>query len=125
MAGQIGLGVAVDYANSLGQRVIYGRIVKLASALREHLESIPSVAVHDIGREQAGIVSFSTPVIDSETLMHSLRNMGINCSTSSITSTRLDMGRRELELVNRASVHYYNTEGEVRHFAEAISGLVR
>ncbi len=124
IAGQIGLGVAVDYANNLGQRVSYGRIVKLANSLRDHLKDVPNVAVHDIGREQAGIVSFSTPVIDSKSLMQTLRDMGINCSTSSIFSTRLDMDRRGLELINRASVHYYNTQGEVRRFAEAVSSLV-
>ena len=125
IAGQIGLGVAVDYANTLGQQAIYERISKLANSLREHLNTVPSVIVHDIGREKAGIVSFSTPVIDPVSLKMELRKMGINCSTSGVCSTRLDMVRRGLEVLNRASVHYYNTEEEVRRFSEALSTLAR
>ena len=124
VAAQIGLGVAVNYANELGQHVIQQRIVKLANLLRERLKAVPNVTVQDIGRDLGGIVSFSSLDMEPKTLMLRLRDMGINCSTSSISSTRLDMGRRGLNVINRASVHYYNTENEILRFTEAISRLV-
>ena len=124
VAAQIGLGVAVSYANELGQHVIQQRIFKLANLLRERLKAVPTVTVHDIGHDLGGIVSFSSLDMEPKTMMLRLREMGINCSTSSISSTRLDMGRRGLNVINRASVHYYNTENEVLRFTEAISRLV-
>jgi cysteine desulfurase / selenocysteine lyase len=123
VAGQIGLGVAVDYANALGQVAIYARIGKLAEQLRAGLGEINGVTLHDIGRERGGIVSFSTASVDPNSLKMQLRERRINCSTSGLTSTRLDMARRGLELINRASVHYYNTEAEVMRFCENVAEL--
>ncbi len=121
IAGQIGLGVAVDYASALGQDAIHARIVKLADALRAGLADVPGVTVHDIGREKGGIVSFAAAGIDPATLKARLREDAINCSTSTVTSTRIDMTRRGIEVVNRASVHYYNTEDEVERFCRAVA----
>lgn len=123
IAGQIGLGVAVDYANRLGQDAIHARIVKLATLLRGGLGDIGGITLHDIGRDKGGIVSFSTPALDPESLKQALRADAINCSTSRITSTRLDMARRGLDVINRASVHYYNTEDEVARFCAAVARL--
>ncbi len=124
IAGQIGLGVAVEYANALGQDAIHGRIVKLADMLRKSLSSVIGITVHDIGHEKGGIVSFSTSTMDPETLKLRLREQKINCWTSRTSSTRNDMTKRGLEWINRASVHYYNTEDEVERFTAAVSGLV-
>ncbi len=124
IAGQIGLGVAIEYANALGQDAIHGRIVKLADLLRKSLSSVIGITVHDIGYEKGGIVSFSTSTLDPETLKLRLREQKINCWTSRTSSTRIDMTKRGLESINRASVHYYNTEDEVERFTAAVAGLV-
>jgi len=39
------------------------------------------------------------------------------------SSTLLDMQEREITSIVRASVHYYNTEEEVKRFAEAVARL--
>ncbi len=124
VAGQIGLGVAIDYLLALGQNATCARIGDLSTALRDGLADIEGVTLHDIGREKGGIVSFSNPVLDPNTVKLRLREQGINCSTSSVSSTRLDMEGRGLEMVNRASVHYYNTEDEVQRFCAALAGLI-
>ncbi|MBT6095440.1 MAG: aminotransferase class V-fold PLP-dependent enzyme [Rhodospirillaceae bacterium] len=124
VAGQIGLGVAVDYLLALGQDVTCARIGDLSTMLRQGLADIPDITLHDIGRQKGGIVSFSNPVMDPGALKLKLREKGINCSTSSVSSTRLDMEGRGLEMVNRASVHYYNTEDEVQRFCASVAGLI-
>ena len=123
IAGQIGLGVAVDYANALGQDAIHQRIRHLSTLLRAALADVSGVTLHDIGRDKGGIVSFSCAGVSPEAVKLRLREQGINCSTSAITSTRLDMSRRHLEFINRASVHYYNTEDEVTRFCAAVAAL--
>ena len=50
---------------------------------------------------------------------------GINITTSGQASTRIDMERRGLALINRLGVHYYNSEEEVDRFIEAIAGIAR
>ena len=124
VAAQIGLGVAIDYLNDLGQEATCARISSLSMMFRQALAEIPGVTVQDIGAEQGGICSFSCAEMDAETVKMKLRDQKINCSTSSVFSTRLDMSRRDLELINRASVHYYNTEDEVLRFCKALAELV-
>jgi selenocysteine lyase/cysteine desulfurase len=47
----------------------------------------------------------------------------MNTSVTSIGATRLDMERRGLESLLRASVHYYNTQDEVERFAAAVERI--
>jgi cysteine desulfurase/selenocysteine lyase len=120
VAGQVGLGVAVDYALSWGLDAIRDRVVLLADRLREHLETVPGVRVHDLGRERCGIVTFTVEGRSAEAVKAALAARGINVSVSTASSTRLDMEARGLEELVRASVHYYNTEEEIERLIEAV-----
>jgi selenocysteine lyase/cysteine desulfurase len=59
IAGQVGLGTAVDYALSWGLDAIRDRVTELAAELRRRLAAVPGVTVRDRGVEQCGIVSFT------------------------------------------------------------------
>jgi selenocysteine lyase/cysteine desulfurase len=52
-----------------------------------------------------------------------LAEQGIHVWTSSVGSARLDMERRGLESVVRASPHYYNSEAEVEQLVTAVARL--
>lgn len=56
---QVGLGLAVEYANRLGMDWIWERVQMLAAELRGKLKRIPGLTVHDRGRVLCGIVSFT------------------------------------------------------------------
>jgi selenocysteine lyase/cysteine desulfurase len=56
---QVGFGIALEYALSLGMDWIWARVRHLAALLRERLNSLPGVTVHDHGRVLCGIVSFT------------------------------------------------------------------
>jgi cysteine desulfurase/selenocysteine lyase len=45
----------------------------------------------------------------------------INITHSTLFSTRLDMEKRHLNAVVRASLHYYNTEQEIDRFIEKLT----
>ena len=52
--------------------------------------------------------------------MQRLKEQGIAVRVSERSSTRIDMERRGLEELVRASVHYYNTEEEIERLCEAV-----
>ena len=123
VAGKIGLGVAIDYALSLGLENIWARVRALASALRSRLAQVPRARLHDLGESKCGIVTFTLDGQDPQETRHRLAAQKINVTVSPVGSTRLDMEARGLAGVVRASVHYYNTEEEVGRFCECVAGL--
>jgi cysteine desulfurase/selenocysteine lyase len=118
-----GLGVAVDYAMSLGMKAIQGRVNKLASLCRDGLESINGAQVRDIGAEHCGIVSFTIEGMDADATVAALHRHGIVIGASTPFSTRLDAQRRNLPTVMRMAPHYYNTEAEIERFFAVLKGL--
>ena len=125
MAARIGLGVAVDYALDLGIEAIAQRVWELAQMLRTGLAAIPGVSVTDIGRARCGIVTFACAGKSPEAIRKALLAQRINVTTSTVFSTRVDMERRRLSDVVRASVHYYNTECEVERFCAAMEAIAK
>jgi cysteine desulfurase / selenocysteine lyase len=119
-AGKIGLGVAADYALALGLDAIRGRIDELARSLREQLEQIGGVTIHDRGETLAALVTFTVDGRSATEVQRELAARAINVSVSPATSSQLDLGARGLDEVVRASVHYYNSEQELERLAAAV-----
>ena len=125
VAGKVALGVAVDYALEQGLDAIFERLQSLAAMLRNRLGSLPGVTVHDRGRVQSGITTFTADQLDASTIHRRLRAQSINTSVSPPSSTRLDATERSLPNLVRASVHYYNTEDEIDRFCAAVHDVLR
>lgn len=123
-AGKVGLAAALDYALGWGLEAIWARVQPLAAQLREGLRAIPGVCVTDIGEEQCGIVTFMAEGLPAEQIQQALAARAINVTVSRTSSTRFDMEARGLEEIVRASVHYYNDEGEVERFCEVVGEVV-
>ncbi|MBV9522006.1 MAG: aminotransferase class V-fold PLP-dependent enzyme [Alphaproteobacteria bacterium] len=123
VAGRLGLGIAAEYALALGLDAIAARVEMLAETLRRSLRDIPGVAVHDLGTRRCGIVTFTMERVPAETIQAALAAARINTVTSSLFSTRHDMTRRGLDMLLRASVHYYNTEEEIGRLCEIVRRL--
>jgi len=121
VAGQLGLGAAVDYALGWGLADITGRIEPLAAELRRRLAEIPGVSVRDRGRRRCGIVTFTVEGKPARDIVAALGQRRINCHKSG--PSLLDARARPLPDLVRASVHYYNTEEEVARFAAAVAAL--
>lgn len=122
-ASVAGLNSAVKYANAIGIETIWKRIQYVAGLLRRRLKEISGISVHDIGQIKSGIVTFTHSDFSAEEIQQYLSVKNINVSVSTRDSTLLDMTRRNLEAVVRASVHYYNTEKEIEILAEALRNL--
>ncbi|HEX6118865.1 MAG TPA: aminotransferase class V-fold PLP-dependent enzyme [Dongiaceae bacterium] len=120
VAGRVGLRAAVRYALDLGLEPIRARVTMLADQLREELASLPGIKVQDLGRTKSGIVTFTKEDELPRTIQERLRAAGINVSVSSKSSAQIDFARRGLSQVVRASVHYFNTEDEIRVFCKTL-----
>lgn len=120
VAGQLALGVAVDYALDLGIDAIQQRVYSLADELRDGLASIPGVTVADQGVERCGIVTFHVDGVTASELQARLSEAGVNTSVAVPSGTLLDSRARSLPDLVRASVHYYNDEQELERLLRVV-----
>ena len=123
VAGKLGLGVAVDYALDIGLDAIEQRVRDLARDLRAQMAIIPGITIQDLGREKSGIISFSVGRMHPDQVEMEMAAAGINISTTSVLSTPYDMQQRNIELMNRMGVHYYNTEAELDRFIACLKTI--
>jgi cysteine desulfurase/selenocysteine lyase len=121
-AAKIGLGAAVEYAASWGLDAIEARVTALAEGLRERLTDISGVRVHDQGLRRCGIVTFTVDGVPARDVQRHLSARGVNTSVSIAEEGRFDLLHRGLPDLVRASVHYYNTEGELDRLTGALPG---
>jgi len=119
----LGLAKAIEYALNIGVDRIWSRIQLLAGSMRQQLRSLGFVTVHDIGQHQCGIVTFSVNGLDSALVKTRLAQKDINVSIGKAESTLLYMNKHHLSSIIRASVHYYNTEAEIKALCDALTEL--
>lgn len=124
LAANYGLGMAIDYALSVGIERSSVRLSQLAAQLREALVELPNVSVHDIGKRKGGIVSFAVDGYSNQDIMAYLarHNMNVTCISHKKTWLFTNADQRKDNLV-RASVHYYNTNEEIERFVHALGDL--
>src|SRR5271156_6484091 len=122
-ATRLGLGVAIEYALSLGLKKIERRVQHLAALLREQLAQVKGVTVRDLGRVRCGIVTFTCNGRSAGDVMQHLKASGIAVRTIERPSARVDMEQRGLDELVRASVHYYNPEAEIERLCQAIRAI--
>ncbi|CDZ78180.1 putative cysteine desulfurase [Legionella massiliensis] len=124
IAAKIGLATAIDYALALGINTIWHRIQTLAELLREKLTEIPGLTLHDLGKNKCGIVTFTCENRDPLFIQETLRNKQINVSVSLEEYARLDLQKRKISALVRASIHYYNIEEEIEKFCDALQAIL-
>lgn len=123
IAAKLGLGAAVDYALGWGLEDIWARIKGLSRQLRQGLAELSGVELCDLGVEPCGIVSFRLEGHSSDSVRDELLQQRINVNVSRTPSTLLDMTRRSISDLVRASVHYYNSEEEIERLLQSLFKL--
>jgi cysteine desulfurase/selenocysteine lyase len=119
----LGLGKAVEYALNIGVDRIWQRVQYLANLMRRQLADIDGVTVHDFGEQQCGIVTFSVSGMDNALVKSNLAENHINVSVGKAISTLIYMDKNHLTSNVRASVHYYNTEAEIKVMCNTLKAL--
>ena len=120
-AGKVGLGVAVDYALTVGVENARERIAALATRLRALLAEIPEVTLLDRGAVLGATVTFTVAGVPAGDVKRSLAAEHINVSVMEAASARLDFDERGLDEVVRSSVHYYNSDEEIDALVAAVT----
>jgi selenocysteine lyase/cysteine desulfurase len=122
-AGKIGLGVAVDYALELGIDVIWERVGNLAASLRAALAEIGGVTVLDRGAVLGATVTFDVAGVDPVAVRDRLAERSVNVSVMEASSAQLDYGARGIAGAVRASVHYYNDDGDLDRLVDGVKEI--
>jgi cysteine desulfurase/selenocysteine lyase len=123
IAAYLGLGVAIDHALALGIDGIAERVGHLADRLRDDLQAVDGVAVHDGGGPRSGIVTFTMEGASPAEIKAVASAAGVNVSISEAPAARLDMVDPHPTSKVRASPHYYNTEGELARLVDVVGSL--
>jgi cysteine desulfurase/selenocysteine lyase len=122
-AARLGLGAAIDYARAIGMTAIEQRCRILADRLRDGLESLEGICLHDLGRNPSAIVSFSVRGCPARAVLAAAAAEAIVIGASPPASTRLDSESRGLPVILRASPHYFNTEADVDRLVDLAARL--
>ena len=112
-AARITLGKAIEYANNIGLSAIGDRIISLGSYCRDQLVTIPQVTLQDTGSVKGGIVMFSHGEKSPAEIVDYLHQHNVNVWASSGPGSLVDYQCRGLEVLVRASLHYFNSEAEI------------
>ncbi|MFS8102825.1 aminotransferase class V-fold PLP-dependent enzyme [Lentzea alba] len=125
VADRLGLIAAAKYALAKGLDVIEAEVTDRAKRLREGLTNIPGITVRDLGERQSGIVTFTSDRVSAMELKDRLWDEKVAVTVSQSGSTLIDMTKRGLDEVVRASPHYFVTHEEIDQALDRISRSVR
>ncbi|MCP2094165.1 MULTISPECIES: aminotransferase class V-fold PLP-dependent enzyme [Actinosynnema] len=123
IADRLGLITAARYALDLGIDAIAAEVSARAERLRAGLSGISGVTVRDLGERRSGIVTFTVDGREPSDVRARLAEADVTVTTSGLTSTRLDMTRRGVTEVVRASPHYFLEPAQVDRAVDVVAGL--
>ena len=123
VAGVVGLATAVEYLSKLGIDAVENRVMQLSSSLKAGLSELKDVRILEKSNFPSGIITFTKGRLDATNLKNELQKANINISVCKQQNAQLDLGRECTGDVNRASLHYYNTEQEIFSFLKELKKI--
>lgn len=124
VAARLGLRVAVRGALGIGLEAIRDKVSERAETLRQGLDNIPGVALHDLGRNRSGLVSFTVNGVSADEVKSRLAASGVEVAVNGIAFTPLDMRARGLAEIVRASPHIYTSNNDIECLLRAVEDIV-
>ncbi|MFB9068455.1 cysteine desulfurase [Pseudofulvimonas gallinarii] len=120
IAGVIGLGAAVDYIEALGMEAIAAREQALADYALSRLQAMPSLRLVGAGaRERVPVFSFLVEGVQAQDLATLIDLEGVAVRSGHHCAHPL-MKRFGVSATCRASLAFYNQEGEVDQLVNAL-----
>jgi len=121
--GAIGLGVAIEYLNSVGLDRIAAYEHELLEYATEIIGAIPGVKIIGSAREKASVLSFTVDGIHPHDVGTILDQEGIAIRAGHHCAQPV-MKRFDVPATARASLAFYNTKEEIDALAEGIQRAV-
>lgn len=123
VAGLLGLHQAITEALDRGPAAIERAVRERADRLRADLSTLRGVHVRDPGLPACGIVSFSVDGAAATDVKTALHRRHVTVSVSRRPSTLMDMDRRALTEVVRASPHYFVDDDDLDRTLNAVADI--
>ncbi len=123
VAARLGLGAAVDYLLELGPDQVEQAVRARAGRLRGGLSTIDGVTIRDPGLDRCGIVTFTVEGVAPDDVRTALAHQDVTVTTSVRRSAMIDMDRRGIDAVTRASPHYFVSDGEIDRAVAAVAEI--
>ena len=120
IAGQIGLGRAVDYLDAIGMANIAAREQALLSHLTEEMRKLEGVRIIGTAPEKAAVVSFLVEGAHAHDIATLLDLEGVAVRSGHHCAHPL-MRFFGVPATCRASVAFYNTHAEIETFIAALA----
>ena len=126
IAGVIGLGAAIDYLNKIGLDKIEKHGKRLTNMMFSEIEDIENIIVYGHPENIYDIVGFNIDGVNSHDVAKILDEQrricvrsGFHCAIPAIKQ----IGAFELGGTVRASIHYYNTDEEIKILVETLEEI--
>ena len=119
IAGGIGLGVAIDYVNTLGYDAIEAYEHELLQYATQAVEQLPKLRIIGTAANKASVISFVFDDIHASDIGTLVDKMGIAIRTGHHCTQPL-MRRFGVPATARASFAFYNTKQEIDTFVDAL-----
>ncbi|MPZ66279.1 MAG: aminotransferase class V-fold PLP-dependent enzyme [Pseudonocardiaceae bacterium] len=123
VAARLGLGAAVDYLIELGPEQVEQAVRARAERLRTGLSTLGGVTVRDPGRDRCGIVTFTVDGVAPADVRTALAHHDVTVTTSGRGSAMIDMDRRGIDAVTRASPHYFVSDDELDRAVASVAEI--
>lgn len=122
---RMGLKAALEHALETGWAARWQTIAHHAQQLRQGLQAMPHIQLHDSDDSvaQCGIVCFSVAGLDAATVQTQLQAQGIDIAVHAPPFTPLDSQDRQLGSVARASVGATSSDAGVQALLQAVHDL--
>lgn len=121
---RLGLGVAAEYALSLGLENIRDQVRARADAIRENLSACPGISVQDLGIERCGLVTFHHDSIPAAEITAGLLEKGIWVKTIPRAGALLDTTARDIGELVRISAHYFNSDEDLEACLRVLRDII-
>lgn len=122
---RLGLSAALEEANAVGLNAIRNRIFELGQVLLDSFGRLDLPRPFEAGHlGVSGLWTFVCPEIATSGDVDALRSQGLSVAGVGSNYARLALADRNASLVARVSVHYFNTEDEIRGAADILARYI-
>jgi cysteine desulfurase/selenocysteine lyase len=124
IAGAIGLGVAVEYLNSVGMERIKAQSAELAEEAFQRIQAIPGVRVYGPAHPRTSVVAFNVVGIHSHDVSQVFDSVGVAIRAGHHCAQPL-MQWLDVGSTARASFYLYNSDHDIDALVDAIEETKR